>query len=458
MNNTQETVKKSKMTSFQRRITYFGSGGPFLDGYVIVIIGIALMQLIPGWNLTAAETGLLGAGTLFGVLFGGLIGGYLTDIIGRRKMYILNVVAMIVLSVVQFFVQDVTQLAICRFLLGLAIGADYPIASTMVTEFSTQKHRSFMVGIMNCIWYVGAVAASLVGYVLLLQFPETGWRWMLLSAVIPGGFLLMGRLGTPESPRWLASKGRKDEALTILNKVFPNMDISEFLAELEKPVVKTEIGRIFIEPVYLKRIIYCGGFYGLMTIPVFAISTFGPQIYEAMGLTGSLWIVAYILSNLFFVIGCIPALWLVEHWGRRPLNIWSFVFMTVGMAILGFFSNAGIGVIIVGFMIFCIAQGGPSVECWMIPNEVFPTELRSSATGISTAISRIGAAVGTYLVPSMLANLGIGNTMLVMAGVCFAGVILCVTLAEETKGKSLAEASAIHCPTTLQNLDDKKSS
>ena len=117
--------------------------------------------------------------------------------------------------------------------------------------------------------------------------------------------------------------------------------------------------------------------------------------------------------------------------------------MTLGLTILGLFANAGIGVIILGFMIFCIAVGGPSVTCWIVPNEVFPTELRASAMGISTAISRMGAAVGTFFVPGMLASLGVGNTMLVMAGLCLAGLILCITLAEETKGLSLKEASAI---------------
>ena len=374
------------------------------------------------------------------------LGDYSADILpillAGEKMYVYDIIAIIVLSVAQFFVQDVIQLAAARLLLGLAIGADYPIASTLVTEFSTQKHRGFMVGVLNCMWYVGAVAASLVGFALL-QVPDVGWRWMLASAAVPSVLLLLGRMGTPESPMWLASKGRKDEAREVLNLVFPNMDISEFLVEIEQPPVKTKISKLISEPKYLKRIIYCGGFYGLCVIPVFAISTFGPQIFEAMGLTDGLWIVAYILSNLFFVIGCIPALWLVENWGRRPLNIWSFVFMTIGMLILGFFSGAGIGVIVTGFLIFCIAVGGPSVLCWVIPNEVFPTDIRSSATGISTAISRIGAAIGTYLVPTMLLGLGVGNTMLVMAGVCFAGVILCVTLAEETKGKTLAEASAI---------------
>lgn len=442
MNSSQETTKKSKMTPFQRKILFFGSGGPAMDGYVIVIIGLALMQITPQWNLDTTQSGLLGAATLFGILFGGLIGGYLTDRIGRYKMYVGNVASMLIISAVSFFVQDINQLIICRFVLGLVIGFDYPVTSTFVTEFSDIQNRGFMVGLLNCTWYVGAIIASLVGYALL-QIPETGWRWMLLSAVVPCTILLLGRIGAPESPAWLASKGRKDEAVAILNKVFADRDISEFLSELEVKPVKTQISKIFTEPTYLKRIIYCGGFYALFVIPVFAVSTFGPQIYETMGLTGNLWIIAFIMSNLFFAIGCLPGLWLVDRWGRRPLNIWSFAFMTLGLTILGLFANAGIGVIILGFMIFCIAVGGPSVTCWIVPNEVFPTELRASAMGISTAISRMGAAVGTFFVPGMLASLGVGNTMLVMAGLCLAGLILCITLAEETKGLSLKEASAI---------------
>ncbi len=433
--------EKNKMSPFQKKITFFGSGGPFLDGYVLVIIGLALMQLVPAWNLTDAETGLLGAATLIGVLIGGPMGGLITDKMGREKMYVIDIITIILLSVAQYFVADITQLAVLRFLIGLAIGADYPIASTLVTEFSTKDHRGFMVGLLNCIWYVGAVAASIVGYILL-QVSDEGWRWMLCSAAIPGIILLLGRLGTPESPIWLANKGKKKEARKVLDKVFPNMDISEFLAELEVPPVKTNYKKL-LHPVYLKRIIYCGGFYAGYTIPVFAISTFGPQIFEALGLVGDLWIVAYVLSNLFFVIGCIPALWLVESWGRRPLNIRSFSAMTVGMLILGFFHDYGITFIAIGFILFCLAQGGPAVECWIVPNEVFPTELRSLGTGLSTAGSRVGAAIGTYLVPSMLTGLGVGNTMLVMAGVCLAAVILTVALAEETKGKTLAETSAI---------------
>lgn len=432
-------VKKSKMSSFQKKITFFGSGGPFLDGYVLVIIGLVLIQLVPQWNLTDSETGMLGAATLLGVLVGGPAGGFITDRVGREKMYVIDIITIIILSIMQYFVGSIIQLVTLRFFIGLAIGADYPIASTLVTEFSTRDHRGFMVGLLNCIWYVGAVAASIVGY-FLLQFPE-GWRWMLCSAAVPGVILLLGRLGTPESPIWLANKGRKVEARAVLDKVFPNMDISEFLEELEVPPVKTDYKKL-LQPIYLKRIIYCGGFYAGYTIPVFAIGTFGPQIFEALGLVGDLWIVAYIMSNLFFVIGCIPALWLIDSWGRRPLNIRCFTVMMIGMLILAIFNDYGLFFVAIGFIMFCLAQGGPAVECWIVPNEVFPTELRSLGTGLGTAGSRIGAAIGTYLVPSMLSGIGVGGTMFAMAGVCLAAVILCIALAEETKGKTLAESSA----------------
>lgn len=82
--------EKNKMSPFQKKITFFGSGGPFLDGYVLVIIGLALMQLVPAWNLTDAETGLLGAATLIGVLIGGPMGGLITDKMGREKMYVMT--------------------------------------------------------------------------------------------------------------------------------------------------------------------------------------------------------------------------------------------------------------------------------------------------------------------------------------------------------------------------------
>ncbi len=438
---TEASQQRLKLSPLQRKVLVFGSGSPFLDGYVIVMIGLALLQIVPLWDLSDSQTGMLAAGTLVGILIGGPVGGYITDRIGRRFMYIFDVSVIIVLSAAQFFVQDITQLVILRVLIGVVIGADYPIASTLITEFSTPKSRGWMVGALNGIWYVGGVAAALVGYALYLGSDE-GWRWMLASPALIALILLIGRLGTPESPLWLASRGRRDEAIDVLHRAFPGQNIDQQIGELgETAPAGSKMGIIFSNRVYLRRLLYCGGFYALMTVPVFAIATFGPQIYDLLGL-GDRWIVPYVLSNIFFGVGCFVAVLLVDRWGRRPLNIWSFVGMTIGMAILGLLSNVSPIVVFVGFIIFCLAQGGPSALAWLAPNELFPTEVRASATGLATAMSRIGAAVGTYLVPLMLTEIGVSNTMLVMAAVCLAGVVLCAALAEETKGMSLRETSA----------------
>ena len=431
------------VTSRQKFILLFGCAGSAMDGYVIAMVGFALLKLTPFWQLSDAETGLLGAASLFGILSGGLFGGQLADRFGRRNVYIGNMALILLTAVAQFFVQSVGLLAVIRFILGLAIGCDYPAASTTVTEFSRTRQRGVLVGAMNAIWYVGALCAVVVGYLLLDLPDDTAWRWMLGSAALPALVFLYGRIKTPESPLWLARQGRRDEGIDVLHSVFgKDSNIDEFLEDYDAPAVKGDWRTIFRNRVYLKRLIYCGLFYGLMGIPVFGIITFGPTINQLLGLTGSMWIWSYLFQNLAFLAGCLPALYLVERWGRRPLNIWGYVFMTIGMFMVGTFANSHPFIILAGFLLFCCAQGGPMVLAWVIPNEVFPTEIRSTATGFATAISRVGSAFGTLCVPVLIGSMGVQVAMYLMALVCLAGTGVCFWLAEETKGLTLKEASA----------------
>ena len=411
-----------------------------MDGYVIVIVGIALTQISPQWNLTAAQSGAIGAAALFGLMIGGIVFGYITDKLGRELMYVIDIIAICALSILQAFTQDATQLVLCRLLMGIAIGADYPIASSLVSEFSTREHRGFMVGVIELMWYVGAVVAAVVGFALL-NLGDDGWRWMFASAALPGILLLLGRLGTPESPRWLANKGHREEARVVLEKVFgTETDISEFLEEMEQPVVKTTFTKIFTGK-YLGRSIFCGAFWMLQVIPLFALYTFGPQIFEALHITGGLWI--EIINNLFFTIGCIPALLLISRVGRRPVLVWSFAFMFLGLLLVAIAGTSLLWLILLGLTVFAVSTGGPGILCWVYPNELFPTEVRASATGLATGISRLGSAVGTYFVPIMIVGLGVQATMFIMAGLCLAGWILCLVMAPETMGKTLAQASSV---------------
>lgn len=136
-----------KFSSIHRRILLWGSGGPFLDGYVLVMIGVALEQLTPALKLDADWIGLLGAGTLAGLFVGTSLFGYISDKVGRRKMFLIDIIAIGVISVATMFVSSPIELLVMRVLIGIVIGADYPIATSMITEFSSTRQRAFSISL-----------------------------------------------------------------------------------------------------------------------------------------------------------------------------------------------------------------------------------------------------------------------------------------------------------------------
>ncbi|WP_369045441.1 MFS transporter [Sinomonas sp. P10A9] len=199
--------------------------------------------------------------------------------------------------------------------------------------------------------------------------------------------------------------------------------------------------RILLQPICLRRIIFCAGFYVLQVGPLFAIYTFGPSILAAFRLgQGNASNLRIRGDDLVFLIDCLPALTVIETWGRRPLIIWCFALMSMPLFVLGFAPSAPVGVIVACFLAYALFSGGPSILEWAYPSELFPTNVRASAVGITTAVSRIGAVSGTFGLPFALTGWGIGPTKLVAAVITFAGFLPSLFLAEETRGMTLAQA------------------
>jgi putative MFS transporter len=178
---------------------------------------------------------------------------------------------------------------------------------------------------------------------------------------------------------------------------------------------------------------------------MFAIYTFGPQIMAAFGLdTGAEAILGDIVISLFFLAGCVPAMYLLNSLGRRPLLIGSFAMMTLSLLVLGFFPLASIGVVVALFGAYALFSGGPGIMQWLYPNELFPTDIRASAVGAAMAFSRIGTVVSTYGLPLFLAAYGIGPTMFVGAAISLLGLGISVAMAPETKNQSLLQSSSLN--------------
>lgn len=440
MMSTSINVEDLPLTGFHKRLALYSAGGPFLDGYVLSIIGIALVQAGPQLNMTANWEGLIGASALVGIFVGGFLGGWLTDKFGRQTLYTVDLVAIVLCSAAQFWVQDAFWLFIFRLLLGVAVGADYPIATSLLAEFTPKKYRGPLLGGLIVMWFVGAAAAYIVGEMLLQAGPD-GWRWMLASGAIIAAVFVVLRHGTPESPRWLADKGRLDEANVIVRKVFGEG------ATLEAVAVTAESERIHARALfrsgYGKRIFFISVFWTCSIIPLFAIYVFAPKILESLGLVGSLANMGSALITFLFLVGALVFVFLVNKMGRRKVILHSFLWSGLALLALGLFPQSAAPVILVLFAGYAIFTGGAQILQWVYPNELFPTEIRGTAVGLASSLSRIGAAAGTYLVPLALLNLGIGPTMLIAAGITLIGFVVSWRMAPETHGKALEEAAAL---------------
>jgi putative MFS transporter len=435
---SEHVLDDAPLSAFHKRLALYSSGGPFLDGYILSIIGVALVQISPQLGLGGTAEGLVGAAALIGIFLGAFVGGWLTDKFGRQLLFTVDLIAIIVFSVAQFWVDSAFWLIVMRLLIGMAVGADYPIATSLLAEFSPRKWRGPLLGAFVCMWFVGAAVAYLVGQ-WLLSYDE-GWRWMLASAALPALVIVLLRLGTPESPRWLLKQGREEEANEVLHKVYgPGATVDDLPEEVHENL---NVG-VLIRSGYGKRMAFITIFWTCSIVPLFAVYAFGPKILGALGLTGDLGNYGSAFITVMFCLGCVGSLFLVDRIGRRPLVIHSFVWAGLALLVLGLFPGAAAEVILVFFAAYAVLIGGTQILQWIYPNELFPTEVRGSAVGLASSLSRIGAAIGTYLVPKALDHLGIGTTMIIAAVITLIGAVVSVAWAPETRGLTLGESAAL---------------
>ncbi len=391
---------------FHYTIFIYANAGVFCDGYILSSIGLALITLTPRFNLDALATGLIGGATLFGILVGAPLFGHLTDRHGRRILMIADLCAFVVVAVLQIFVTNVWELIVLRFILGLAIGADYPIATAIIAEFMPAKQRGAALSAMEAVWFLGAAVAYVAGYALLHTGGDS-WKWILAS---PALFALLGlllRASAPESPMWLAARE---------------------MGELGRSSFWTIFGPSFRGP-----LAFVSAMWLLQVVPLFAIYTYAPTVLAMLGLSsqgpaGSVAITAA------FAVGAFAAMPLVERIGRRPLCIIGFAVAAVAFGVLPF---GGAAVVVIAFLAYAVGMGAATVLELVYPAELFPTSIRASATGFAAAVSRVGAFVGTFLLPIGLARFGTTTIILGACVLSLIGFVISLFWAPETRGKAI---------------------
>jgi putative MFS transporter len=434
------TIEDLPLTRKQAKVIAFAFSGPVLDGYILSIVGIALTEATPQLDIPSVWQGLIGASTLVGMFLGGAIFGRLTDKVGRRLMYTIDLAAIGLLCIPQFFAGDAMQLFILRLLMGLAIGADYPMATSIVTEFSPRRYRGPLLGASVGALFVGFILGGLVGEALLHVGPS-GWRWMLLSPAVLAFFFLAMRFGTPESPRWLADRGRYAEAEKVLMYIYgPSVgDIKDALPKEDSP--KASFKTVFIKG-YRSRFFVTLAIFSLSNLVLYSTNIFTPQLLDSFGLGGSLSNYGTAVINLMYLVGTCIAAGLANVMGRRTQNIWGCLLGAVSIAAIGVVpkSTASVLLLLAAFALF---NSGPQVATWIYPNELFPTSVRATAMGLITSGTRLSSAVGVFFVPVALKTVGTDVTMFISGGVLFVAFVISLLWAPETKGMPLDASGSL---------------
>jgi len=195
-----------------------GSGtGWALDAMDVGLISFIIAALVQHWNITTFESGLIASVGFAGMAIGATLGGLLADKFGRRQVFALSLIVYGLATGASALVGGLVMLLVLRFFVGLGLGAELPVASTYVSEFAPARMRGRLIVILEAFWAVGWIAAAVIGY-LVIPMSDDGWRWAFALGAIPAVYAVVVRWGLPESPRWLASRGRVAEADRIVTR------------------------------------------------------------------------------------------------------------------------------------------------------------------------------------------------------------------------------------------------
>jgi sugar porter (SP) family MFS transporter len=426
--------------------------GGLLFGYDTGVISGALLFVRQVMSLSPTLQGIVVAIALAGAAIGAAMAGYLSDRAGRRSVIFFAGLLFIAGAILSAFAQDVTVLLIGRFLVGLAIGVASMLTPLYLAEISPASDRGAIVSLNQLCITGGILISYLVGFAL--ADITNGWRWMLALGAVPGVILSTGMLVLPESPRWLAGRGRMQDAERVLRHLRGDGDVSAELSALRTDLLREDqrltSARHLLAP-RLRRPLIIG--IGLaMFQQITGINTviyFAPTIFQSAGLSSAATsILATAGVGAVNVIMTIVSIRLIDAWGRRQLLACSLGGMAVTLFVLAAAFHAGasgqlawIAVASVAAFVGFFAIGlGPVF--WLLIAEIFPLALRGRAMSLATVANWVFNLVVSATFLNLVGAFGSAGAFLVYGILSLVALAFVAMIVPETKGRSLEQIEA----------------
>ncbi|AOT05452.1 MFS transporter [Arthrobacter sp. U41] len=419
---TGTSMDDAKWTRLHTLAAFCTLGGTALDGYILGVVGGSIGAATDEMHFSPLSQGLVGASALIGIFIGGLVFGRAADRWGRRVVFRWNLVFFVVLSVLQLFTMNTWDLTAYRVLLGVAIGVEYAVGAALLSELVPRRTRGPLLASLQASWFLGFVGANFVA----LAWANTNWRLVLASSAVPALIIAIARIRLPESPRWLVSQGRRAEAQAIVDKHFP---AGTTLPEVEPGGGAGRFRELFNKE-HWRRSAYSGIFWACQVGPLFAIFTFITPVLDDLGLPSGF--ERDFIMNMLQLGGAVIFIWILAASRRRSLAIWTFGVTFAALLVLGVFPDAPLAVLAIATGVYLFVAAGSANLEFVYPSEMFPTRLRSSGVGFAASMSRVGAALATYLLPVLIASVGINLSLLILALFPLIGFLASIAWAPET--------------------------
>ncbi|WP_326834224.1 MFS transporter [Amycolatopsis rhabdoformis] len=427
------------VTRTHRRATVAVGLGLFFEFYEVFLTGTISAVLVSEFKLSKAALPPLLASTFLGMFFGALLLGRLADRFGRRGAFLLNLGLYSFFSLLGAFSGSAIMLLITRFFAGVGLGAEPPLADTYLTDLLPARKRGKLIAWAYTLAFCGV---PVVGF-LAKGLTEgsflglAGWRWLFVIGALGAGVVFLLRRGLPESPRWLHSVGRTQEADTVIRALEAEAGRPAEPAAAPvaaRPARKASVRELF-GPVYRRRTIMMTIFHVLQTIGYYGFGTMVPLVLAAKGYPVSQSLLFTALTFLGYPVGSALSLPLVERLERKHLVVGSVLAMAVFGLAFGLANSIALAIAF-GFIYTAISNVFSNAY-HIYQAEIFPTALRSTASSGTYSISRLASGVMPFVLVPLLASSG-ATTLFVVIGAALVLVALNIAiLGPRTTGRSV---------------------
>ena len=428
-------------------VAIVASLGGLLSGYDTGVISGALLFINETWILPDTLQGFLVSSVLIGAVIGAATNGILADIFGRKKIIMATAVIFILGSILCAFAPNVYVLIISRIFVGFAVGIVNFVVPLYLSEISPKNLRGTLVSLYQ--WAI--TAGILFSYFINAVFAQAvyNWRWMLFAGVLPGLILFIGMCFMSDTPRWLVSKNREDEAKKVFNKIEPDIDTNKEIEDIKNTLESGNDNKFrFKKWMIMPFVVGVGIMFAQICTGINTIIYYAPTIFKTAGFDSNLTAI-YATTGIGVVnfVMTIVAVFFTDRLGRKPLLYFGLTGVMLSLFALGTsFAFAGVlgsslkwvavGSLVTYIICFAMSLGPIG---WILVSEVFPLKIRGIAMSICT-VSNFAFnffVVGSF--PVLLHRIGGAWTFWLFGIVSILCIIFVYFFVPETKGISLEQ-------------------